>query len=102
LEFDVTVGAGTFQAALSKFILALCDFAVYLGELDDLAENEEQMFHLLAPRMIRVTQEFERFCESKEETAGGKKLARKRRLREDRHEWRRLSLQPELRQPSPV
>lgn len=101
VEFDVNVGAETFESALSKFIMGLCDFAVYLGDLEDRAENEEEMFHRLAPRVIRVAQALERHSEARFQRATGmKKLARGRRLGEDRHEWRPLSLQPGSRRPS--
>ncbi len=56
VEFDVGVGAPTFEEALAKFTQTVIDFAAYLGEIgaSDLADNEEEMFHRLAPRVIRV------------------------------------------------
>jgi hypothetical protein len=61
LEFDVIAGAPTFEEALSRFIDNLYDFAAYLGELEDPAENEEEMFHRLAPRLVQVSREFARY-----------------------------------------
>lgn len=52
-EFDVIAGGRTFDEALAAFNRNVVDFAVYLSELEERAENEEEMFHLLAPRVLR-------------------------------------------------
>lgn len=101
LEFDVTVGAPTFKAALSKFIDNLFDFAAYLGELEDLAENEEEMFHRLAPRLVRVSRELERLLEPpRKRPLFSVNLPRRRGSREDVRAWYPSSRQHGSQLPS--
>lgn len=103
LEFDVIAGGETMEEAVDKFIANLFDFAVYLGELDERAENEEDMFHLLAPRLLRVSQEFERAGEPLERRLPlGIKLRVRRGSREDVRQWHPLSRQHGSQLPSPV
>jgi hypothetical protein len=101
LEFDVAVGAPTFEAALSKFIDNLFDFGAYLGELEDPAENEEEMFHRLAPRLVRVSRELERLLKPpRRRPLVSVNLPRRHGAREDAREWDPSSRQPGLHLPS--
>jgi hypothetical protein len=103
LEFDVIAGGRTFEEALSKFIDSLFDFAAYLGELEDPAENEEEMFHRLAPRLVRLSRELERCRESQRKLPLlSVNLSRRRSKREDVREWQPLSRQRGSRLPSPA
>lgn len=88
VEFDVIAGGATFDEALSKFIDGIFDFAVYLSELDDRADNEDEMFQLLAPRMLRVSRELERCYESRRKKPWiSINLPRRRRSHEDGRGW---------------
>lgn len=102
LEFDVVAGARTFEEALSKFIDGIFEFAVYLGELEDPAENEEEMLHQLAPRLFRMSREVERCLESdRKRPLVSLNLRSRRHGREDVREWR-PSRQRGLQVPSPA
>lgn len=59
LEFEVIAAADNFDQALARFLSGVIEYAVYLGELEDPAENEEEMFHRLSPRLARAFQRFE-------------------------------------------
>lgn len=100
-EFDVIVGAPTFEAAFTKFIDGLFDFAAYLGELEDLADNEEQMFHILASRLVGVSKELERNAYRCKRPFISVNLPRRRRGRRDGiREWQPSSRQRGLQAPS--
>lgn len=104
LEFDVIAGGPTFREALAKFIHDVFEFGIYLGELEDPAENEEEMFHLLAPRALRAIREMER-VESERVEARPKLrslLPRRRRSGEDVRAWHPSSRQPGSLRPSNV
>jgi hypothetical protein len=101
LEFDVAAGAPTFEAALSKFIDNLFGFAAYLGDLEDPVENEDEMFHRLAPRVVRVSQELERLLKPpRRRPLISVNLPRRRGSREDVREWDPSSRQPGSHLPS--
>lgn len=104
LEFDVIAGGSTFAEALTKFIDGLFDFALYLGQLDDPAENEEEMFHRLAPRLLDVSRELERRRESQRQKpiSFNINLPILRMSREDVREWHPSSRQLGSRLPSPA
>jgi hypothetical protein len=89
-EFDVIAGGGSFQEALHKFVRGVIDFAAYLGELEDLAENEEEMFHRLAPRIAKVAQEFERVDSNSQRQPIVVSLRRRRKPPEQWHPSSRL------------
>lgn len=89
-EFEVIVGGESFEDALHRFNSAMLDYAIYLGSLETLVENEEEMFHLLAPRMMRITREFERHEEEQKRSRRrifGLGISRLRNP-EDGPEWR--------------
>jgi hypothetical protein len=100
LEFDVIAGAPTFSDALSKFIDNIWDFVAYLAELEDLAENEMEMFHRLAPRLIRVSRELERVESRRKRPLVSVNLRRRRRSRKDVRGWHPSSRQRGSRLPS--
>lgn len=56
-EFDVIAGGDYFWVALARFNRAVVEYGVHLGDLGDYAENEEQAFHALAPRLMRLMRE---------------------------------------------
>lgn len=101
VEFDVVAGGPTFQDTLAKFIDNVWEFGVYLAELEDRAENEEEMFHLLAPRLLRISRELERCLEAKEHRPFiSVNLPRRGRSRHDSREWLPSSRQLGSRVPS--
>jgi hypothetical protein len=102
LEFDVIAAGESFEAALSTFIDSLFDFALYLGQLEDPAENEEEMFHRLAPRVLEVTRELERSLESQRRRpiTVNFKLPLLGTKRETPREWHPLSRPLGSQQPS--
>jgi uncharacterized protein (DUF2252 family) len=100
LEFDVVAGGRTFDDALSRFLNDLLAFAVYLGELESPASNEEEMFHRLAPRIARVAQRAERATARGQLSIVGAAIAGVRRRRDTGHEWHQLSEQPGSAVPS--
>jgi hypothetical protein len=92
-EFDVIAGGASFEEALRAFSNKLLDFAIYLGELEQRAENEETMFHVLAPRVMRITRAFERYEEQQRRRRRhvfGLSIGRLR-TEEDRPEWHQSS-----------
>ena len=92
-EFDVIAGGASFAEALDAFGAKLLDFAIYLGDLEHLAENEESMFHILAPRVMRITRAFERYEEEQKRRRlhlFGLSIGRLR-SEEDRPEWHQSS-----------
>ena len=100
LEFDVIAGAPTFEEALTKFLTEVMAFAIYLGELESLASNEEEMFHRLAPRLARVAQHVEQLTTSKKQSVLGAAFAGVRHRRDTGRRWQRLSEQPGSAVPS--
>lgn len=58
-EFDVIAGAPTFGRALERFNDEVLNFALYLSDLDDPAPNDEEMFHRLTPRLLRIMRAIE-------------------------------------------
>ncbi len=102
LEFDVLAGGRTFDEALSRFLTELLAFAVYLGELESPASNEEEMFHRLAPRIARVAQRVEQTTDRSRRSIVGAAIAGVRRRRDTGHEWHQCSEQPGSAVPSPA
>lgn len=101
VEFDVAAGGATFKDALAKFIDNVWEFGVYLAELEDRAENEEAMFDLLAPRLLRVSHELERRLDSeKRRPLISVNLPRRGGSRHDSREWLPSSRQLGSRVPS--
>lgn len=95
-EFDVIAGGESFPHALAAFITNVLDYGVYLGELDELAENEEEMFHKLGPRLARVAQAL-----SQMESRRRRQLIPRRR-RERPEQWHPSSRHRGSRLPSPA
>ena len=58
-EFEVIASATSFDGVLARFCGDVVQYALYLGDLPDRAENEEEMFHVLAPRITRAFQRLE-------------------------------------------
>ncbi len=100
LEFDVIAGGSTFEDALTKFLTELMGFAIYLGELDSPAANEEEMFHRLAPRLARVAQHVEQLTAGKKQSIVGAAVAGVRHRRDTGRRWHRSSEQPGSAAPS--
>lgn len=53
-EVDVIVAAPSFEEGLARFGASLIQFAVYLAEIEDPAENEIEMLRLLQPRVAQI------------------------------------------------
>jgi hypothetical protein len=102
LELDVIAGAPTFEEALTSFLTEIMGFAIYLGELESLASNEEEMFHRLAPRIARVAQHVEQLPAARTQSVLGAAVAGVRHRRDTGRRWRRLSEQPGSAVPSLV
>jgi hypothetical protein len=103
VEFDVNAAGSTFDEALGAFIDNVFDFAFYLAELsaDERAENEEEMFQTLAPRLFQISRELDRCMEARQrKPLISINLPGRRRNREDVREWRPSSKQRGSRQPS--
>ena len=71
LEFDVIAGAPDLRAAVWQFITKASGFAVYLDELEDLAENEHEMRDVLAGRLLHLLPHLEPFREAHHSPAYG-------------------------------
>jgi hypothetical protein len=102
-EFDVLGAGATFEDALERFGDNIIDFAVYLAELDDLGENEEEMLHALGPRVLRLAQKIKEHEQVQRRKPVRVQLNLARRKRDHNvSQWQPLSRPPQSSAPSLV
>jgi hypothetical protein len=53
-EFDVIAAGSTFEEGLGLFGTSLIEFAIYLADIEDPAENEVEMLRAIQPRMTKI------------------------------------------------
>jgi hypothetical protein len=91
-EFDVYASGDSFGDALQSFGDALFDFGIYLGRLEERAENEEEMFHRLAPRLMEAARRHEQAERRARKTSIlGVDVMVRRSGRQDEREWHQSS-----------
>lgn len=79
-EFDVIAGDPDFERALAKFIDKHEDLWIYLSQVEELTDNENETFLALAPRFVAIHREFERREEERRERLINISFGRVRRL----------------------